>query len=175
MSSVIFSENDCEFIKSYWDDNKSINGSGRISIKLDEVNNVSYNRKVSGYYMDFDEDILLNFILKKLIKINIKSITQSSVKMAKYKKGDYFEPHHDFNFYGKGAIYKTLVVQLSDPSTYIGGDLYVKDIPQPKEQGSYSLFLSSDIHEVKLVQDGIRFSLTIFLQESDFTNKKSII
>lgn len=175
MSSVIFSEKDCEFIISYWDDNKSLNGSGRISLKIDEANNVSYNRKVSGYYMDFNEDILLDFILKKLIKINIKSITQSCVKIAKYKKGDYFEPHHDFNFYGKGAIYKTLVIQLSDESTYVGGDLCVKEIPQSRKQGSYSLFLSSDIHEVKLIESGSRFSLTIFLYESDFINTKTLI
>jgi predicted 2-oxoglutarate/Fe(II)-dependent dioxygenase YbiX len=175
MSSVIFSKNDCDFIKSYWDDTKSLNGSGRISFKIDEVNTISYNRKVNGYYIDYNDTILLNFILERLQKINIKSITPAYVKIAKYKKGDYFEPHHDFNFYGKGSIYKTLVVQLSDASTYIGGDLYVKGVSQPREQGSYSLFFSSDIHEVKLVENGIRFSLTIFLQETDFINTKTLI
>jgi hypothetical protein len=180
MSSVIFSKEDCDFIKSYWDDSVSLN-TPRSSYKIDEVNTLSFKRKVKGHYIDYNDITLLNFIFKRLKKINIKPISRSSseaqlsVKIAKYTKGDYFEPHHDFNFYGKGAIYKTLVIQLSDPSTYTGGDLYVKDIPQPREQGSYSLFLSSDIHEVKLVKDGIRFSLTMFLQESDFTNKKSII
>lgn len=175
MSSTIFSKDDCDFIKSYWDESKSLNGSGRSSFKIDEVNTISFNRKVKGYYIDFTDSTLLNFILERLSKIDIKSIEQSTVKIAKYVKGDYFEPHHDFNFYGKGSIYKTLVVQLSDPSTYVGGDLYVKDIPQTREQGSYSLFLSSDIHEVKIVEEGERFSLTIFLYESDFINTKYII
>jgi predicted 2-oxoglutarate/Fe(II)-dependent dioxygenase YbiX len=173
MSSIIFSKDDCDFIKSFWEDSKSLNGFGRALRKIDEVNSISVNRKVKGYYIDYKDSTLLNFVLKRLSKINIKSIR--SVKIAKYSKGDYFEPHHDFNFYGKGAIYKTLVIQLSDPSTYVGGDLYVKDVPQSREQGSYSLFLSSDIHEVKIIEKGIRFSLTIFLNESNFINTKSII
>ncbi len=175
MSSIIFSKDDCDFIKSYWDDTKSLNGSKRDYYKIDEINTISYNRKVSGYYIDYDDTTLLNFVLNKLQKIDIKSITGSHVKIAKYIKGDYFEPHHDFNFYGKGAIYKTLVIQLSDPTEYVGGNFCVKGIAQSREQGSYSLFLSSDIHEVKLLESGTRFSMTIFLYESDFTHKKSII
>lgn len=173
MSSILFSKDDCDFIKSYWDDSKSLNGSGRGSYKIDNLNEISFKRKVKGYYIDYTDSTLLNFILKRLSKIDIKSI--DVVKIAKYSEGDYFEPHHDFNSYSKGAVYKTLVIQLSDPTTYIGGDLYVKNVPQPREQGSYSLFLSSDIHEVKLIEYGIRFSLTIFLYESDFINSKTII
>jgi hypothetical protein len=175
MTSIIFSKDECEFIKSYWNDSISLSGGGRAPFKIDDENTIYFNRKVKGSYIDFTDETLLNFIIPKLSKIGIKSIQQGGVKISKYSKGDYFEPHHDFNFYGKGAIYKTLVIQLTNPSNYIGGDLYVKDIPQTREQGGYSLFLSSDIHEVKLVEDGERFSLVIFLYESDFVNSKYII
>jgi predicted 2-oxoglutarate/Fe(II)-dependent dioxygenase YbiX len=130
---------------------------------------------MKGGYIEYNDVNALNFIINKLKVIGLKSIQSSAFKISRYSKGDYFGPHHDFNYYGKGAIYKTLVIQLSDPKDYIGGDLYVKDVPQSREQGSYSLFLSSDIHEVKLLEEGIRFSLTIFLNESDFINTKSII
>jgi hypothetical protein len=174
MSSIILSKDDCEFIKSYWNDSLSLSG-GRSIFKIDEINTLSFRRKAQGGYIDYTGEYLVNYIKEKISVIDIKSINNSSVKISKYTKGDFFEPHHDFNFYGKGAIYKTMVIQLSNSADYIGGDLYVKDIPQPREQGSYSLFLSSDIHEVKLIEEGIRFSLTLFLSESDFTIPKSII
>jgi hypothetical protein len=174
MSSIILSKDDCEFIKSYWNDSLSLSGDRGI-FKIDEINTLSFRRKAQGGYIDYTDEYLVNYIKEKISIIGIKSIQTNSVKIAKYSTGDYFSPHHDFNFYGKGAIYKTLVVQLSDSAEYIGGDLCVKDIPQPREQGSYSLFLSSDIHEVKLVENGTRFSLTIFLYETDFINTKYVI
>jgi hypothetical protein len=176
MSHIILSKDDCNFIKSFWDESFAIilNNSRKL-VKLDDINNISFKSPMKGVCIDYHDINLLNFIINKLQVIDLKSIHTNSVKISKYSTGDYFGPHHDFNFYGKGAIYKTLVIQLSDPSEYIGGDLYVKDNPQPREQGSYSLFLSSDIHEVKLVENGTRFSLTIFLNESDFINTKYII
>lgn len=175
MSLVLFTQQECDKIKSYWNEDISLDGAGRASFIIDETNTVSFNRRVKGRYIDYTDSELINFIVPNLSKIGIKSITQGAVKISKYTEGDYFEPHHDFNFYGKGAIYKTLVVQLSDPNTYLGGELYVKGIPQTRVQGGFSLFLSSDIHEVKLIQKGERFSLVIFLYERDFENSKSII
>jgi hypothetical protein len=176
MSSIILSEDDCNFIKSYWDESQSTySDNSRDLFKIDEVNTISFKSPIKGYFIEHRDHTLLNFIINKLQVIDLKSIQSGAVKITKYSKGHYFAPHHDFNYYRKGAIYKTLVIQLSDPTDYVGGDLYVKDVPQPREQGSYSLFLSSDIHEVKLLEEGIRFSLTIFLNESDFINTKSII
>jgi Rps23 Pro-64 3,4-dihydroxylase Tpa1-like proline 4-hydroxylase len=173
MSSIIFTKSDCDFILSYWDDSKSIDGSGRGSYRLDDKNSVSFKRNVKGCYIDYNNLELIDFIVKRLSALSIKSI--SGVKIAKYSKGDYFEPHHDFNSYSRGAVYKTLVAQLSAPHSYIGGDLFVEGKPQPREQGAYSLFLSSSIHEVKLIEEGTRFSLVIFLFESDFNKAKVLI
>jgi hypothetical protein len=176
MSSVIFSKDDCEFIKSYWNELESTySDNSRDLFKLDDVNTISFKSPIKGYFIESRDDNLLNFIINKLRVIDLISIKNGAVKITKYSKGHYFAPHHDFNYYGRGCIYKTLVIQLSDPTDYIGGDLYVKEVPQNREQGSYSLFLSSDIHEVKLIEEGIRFSLTIFLNESDFINTKYII
>ena len=176
MSSIILTKNDCEFIKSYWSEsNYTISNNSRNLFKIDDINTISFKSPMKGGYVECNDMDVLNFIINKLKVIGLKSIQSSTFKISRYLKGDYFGPHHDFNFYGKGAIYKTLVIQLSDPSEYIGGDLYVKDIPQTREQGSYSLFLSSDIHEVKLVEYGTRYSLTLMLNENDFVNTKSII
>lgn len=172
---MLLSKSDCEYILSFWNDSISNGSSKYLKYDIDSETTITYRTKVSGNYIDFNNHPILNkFLLEKLNKIGITNIP-SGFKIAKYSKGDYFEPHHDFNFYGAGALYKTLVIQLSDPSTYIGGDLCVKGVPQTRKQGDYSLFLSSDIHEVKLVEDGTRFSLTFFLSESNFEFHKSII
>jgi hypothetical protein len=172
---MLLSKDECEYIKSFWDESISNGSSKYLQRKLNDGTTITYRTNVSGRYIDFQTNKLLeDFLLEKLKPLGVISLS-SSIKLARYSKGDYFEPHHDFNYYGEGALYKTLVLQLSDPTTYVGGDLIVKGIPQTRTQGDYSLFLSSDIHEVKLIESGYRFSLTMFLLESDFINQKSIL
>lgn len=195
MDNVLFSKEDCEYIKSFWDDFNSIDGvvyrtingnylkdittviNGVTTVQLQTENGRIITIKPKNAklkFLDLFNKELINFILSRLSKIGIKSILNNQVKITKYIEGDFFAPHRDFkNIDGFGCAYKTLVIQLSESSDYTGGTLYIKNIPQSKEQGSYSLFLSSDIHEIKRIDSGIRFSLTIFLYESDFSSAKS--
>lgn len=173
MSCVLFSKEDCDYVKSFWDESVSLNGSDRGKFETESGDIISVRRNANLKFLDLYNTELLDFIIKKISEIGIKTISNNVVKIVKYSQGDFFAAHRDFKIYDRGAVYKTLVIQLSDSLEYIGGDLYVKDKPQPREQGSYSLFLSSDIHEVKLVEDGVRFSLTIFLYESDFSLPKT--
>ena len=195
MENVLFSKKECEYIKSFWDDFNSIDGvvyrttdgnyhkgithtiddatSGQVQTKDGRIISIKpINAKLK--FLDLFNKELINFILSRLSNIGIKSILNEQVKITKYIEGDFFAPHRDFKNRDKnGFTYKTLVIQLSESSDYTGGDLYVKNNPQSKEQGSYSLFLSSDIHEIKRIDSGTRFSLTIFLYESDFSSTKS--
>ena len=175
MNNIIFNKDECDYIKSFYIEGLSENGSAPLIVHIDDNKTLSIKRKASAKYIDLTHSDLIDFILKKLKKIKIKSISSESVKIVKYSKGDYFEKHTDFNKYGRGATYKTLVIQLSDSSDYIGGNLVVNTIPQPRELGSYSLFLSSTEHEVTTVLSGTRFSLTIFLTQEDFYHKSKII
>jgi hypothetical protein len=195
VENVLFSKKECEYIKSFWDDFTSIDGVVYRTIDNNYLKDASHiidgpthgqvqmedgriisikptNAKLK--FLDLFNKELINFLLNRLSKIGIKSILNNQVKITKYIEGDYFAPHRDFKKTDKnGSTYKTLVIQLSELSEYTGGELYVKNIPQSKEQGSYSLFLSSDIHEVKRIDSGTRFSLTIFLYESDFSFAKN--
>jgi predicted 2-oxoglutarate/Fe(II)-dependent dioxygenase YbiX len=195
MENVLFTKEECEYIKSFWDDSNSIDGvvyrttdgnylksiahvidgSTTGQVQTEEGRIISIKPKNAKLkFLDLFNKELIDFILSRLSKIGIKSILNNQVKITKYIEGDFFAPHRDFKSTDKfGSTYKTLVIRLSDSSDYTGGDLYVKNIPQTKEQGSYSLFLSSDIHEIKRIDSGTRFSLTIFLYESDFSSVKS--
>ena len=171
---MLLTVKDCEFILTFWDEEKSIKSTKYLHQKIDDINTIKFRTKVSGRYMDIANADLTSFLLSKLYPLGIKTLPES-VKIARYVEGDYFEPHHDWNFYGTGAMYKTLVIQLSDETSYDGGTLYVKDIPQTRKQGDYSLFLSKELHEVKLITRGIRYSLTYHLLESNFYNVKTVI
>lgn len=174
MNKVILTDDDCRYIKSFWNDEISLDGTGRGLYKVNSDLEISFKREVKGNYIDIASEKLNRFLVSKLKAINIKSITLGGVKLAKYSQGDYFMPHRDFNYYGKGAVYKTLVLQLTKSTEYTGGDLYVENKPQTRIQGGYSLFLSSKLHEVKLVEKGTRQSLVIFLIEEDFDIPKKL-
>jgi hypothetical protein len=174
MNEIVLSSSDCNYVKSFWNDEISLDGAGRGLHKISDDVEISFKRNVKGHYIDFKSDILISFLLEKLKVIKIKSITTGGVKLAKYVQGDYFLPHRDFNYYGSGALYKTLVIQLTNPSDYLGGDFYVENIPQTRIQGGYSLFLSSKEHEVKVIENGTRYSLVLFLLEEDFDIPKKL-
>lgn len=68
------------------------------------------------------------------------------------------------NSYGRKI---SMVVQLSDPSDYEGGELQVdegKPVTMPKERGSVILFPSYMRHRVTPVTRGTRWSLVIWVQ-----------
>ena len=174
MDNVVFTKEECEYIQSFFNEN--------LAIGDDEPRYLEYNGKpieirknAKGSYQEITDSTLIKFIVDKLNPLDIISIKRECLNLIRYQEGDYFEKHSDFSKYGIGATYKTMVIQLSDPSKYEGGDLYVKDIPQDRTQGSVSIFLSSDIHEVTKVLKGTRFSLSTFLYEEDFVFSKSIL
>jgi len=175
MNKVIFSGKDCKFIKSFFDDKLALDGSDPLIVEVDSTTTLNIKRKAKAKYIDCQDKTLIDFLLTKLILLGIISISNNTAKLVKYSEGDYFEKHTDFNKYGIGANYKTLVVQLSEDTSYQGGDLIVEGEKQNREQGSVSIFLSSKIHEVTKVVKGTRWSLTLFLSGSDFYSVKSLI
>ena len=170
----LLSPDDCDHVLSFWDEKTSTKSTKYMSKKIDEVNTINLLTRAKGRYSDISNPNLNEFLLTKLRPIGVINLPET-VKILKYSEGDYFEPHHDFHFYGKGHVYKTLVIQLTDPNTYSGGDFFVKDYPKSRFRGDYALFLSSEIHEVKKVTRGTRFSLTIFFEEADFIPTKTAI
>jgi predicted 2-oxoglutarate/Fe(II)-dependent dioxygenase YbiX len=175
MSYVLLSKEECEFVKSFFIEDEALDGKDPLIIDLDSKNTLSIKRKASAKYLDISNAELVDFLLMKLSPIGIVSISNRTVKLVRYSKGDYFEKHTDFYKYGNGANFKTLVIQLSASDEYEGGNLLVKDVSQNRELGSFALFNSSDVHEVTEVTYGVRFSLTLFLMHKDFFRTLSLI
>lgn len=173
MESIVFSKEDCEFIKSFWDNRYTISGKEyTVQHKGDETLVIKHD--ASGFCINNSNTTLLNFIVDKLKNFGITSVGLGSVKVVRYKLGDYFAPHRDYIKYDDRIIHKTAVIQLSDEKDYSGGTLKVRGVPKSRKQGSLTLFNSSELHEVTEITKGERFSLVLFLFKEDLSFSKSL-
>jgi predicted 2-oxoglutarate/Fe(II)-dependent dioxygenase YbiX len=98
--------------------------------------------------------------------------------LARYNSGGYRTWHIDGGFNeGWNNLYVnrclTSVLQLSCPDSYKGGKLdffsYLKPNDRANLQGTLLIFPSSFFHQVKMIKEGERFSLTTFLSTEEFT------
>lgn len=103
------------------------------------------------------------------------------IQIHEYPEGGVYAPHHDWG----GVIDPnrtdlcrklTVVVQLSDPSEYEGGDLdFYTGVPLTEQErtdirakGTLVTFPGFVLHGVKPITRGMRYSLTAFCVGPDF-------
>lgn len=85
-------------------------------------------------------------------------------QLTKYEKGNKYDMHVDAGLYGTPMPRKlSIVVQLSDPNDYEGGELDILctdgDIEMLRGQGDVIVFPSYMYHKVREVTKGTRYSL----------------
>ena len=113
----------------------------------------------------FNHGLIANF--KGNWGFDIESSEQA--QLGEYGQGGHYDWHVDEEFFNKekGRHRKvSVVMQLSDPSTYEGGDLllgYSQKTPASREQGAIVAFPSELMHKVMPVTKGIRYSATVWL------------
>lgn len=174
MNKTIFTKEECDYIKSFWNNSNVIESGGRQLIQL-ENNILSINSECSGHLNYFNEKHeLFNFVLNRFKQINVKKIT-SAIKITKYVKGDYFLPHKDFQYYENGELSRTIVIQLSENNEYCGGDLIVENVVQNRNIGECITIKASQLHEVTEITSGVRYGLVVFLLNEDMDFPKIII
>ena len=174
MSNVLFTSGDCEYIKSFWKDSISSDGEGYGTASINNQH-INIRREVKGHYLNITDSDLLTFTVPKLKTLGVVGIISGVGKLTKYTAGDYFKPHRDFQQDDIGLIRKTLVIQLSDSTDYVGGDLIVEGKKQSRELGSCNIFNSDALHEITLIESGIRTGLVLFLFDKDLKIINSVI
>lgn len=167
---VIFSKEDCEYIKSFYSQFDEVDG-----MSTHTLNNlqIKFRKGSSAKFVTIDNSELKDFLLQKLKPLKVKNIP--SIKIMKYVEGGSLAKHQDFSKYGVDIIYKTLLIQLSESTDYIGGDLIVEGTPQSRVIGSIATISPTAEHEVTILEKGERYSLVLFLYESDFDIQKTLI
>lgn len=79
--------------------------------------------------------------------------------LTQYSVGSFHLPHTDFQS-NEWYREKVVTIQLSDTNDYVGGDLKIGEHILPRDIGCALVYNGKDVHEVTMVTDGIRFSLT---------------
>lgn len=108
---------------------------------------------------------------RELIPRNMSSDLVEHIQIAEYNsdiKGHY-NWHQDVGTEGETSRRRlSVVVQLSDPLDYDGGDLQMRTTSNaftlPKEQGQIYIFPSYMLHRVTPTTKGIRYSLAMWIQ-----------
>lgn len=121
----------------------------------------------------------MEWVMERLIELVRRSNTDKfdfdlrefaeSPQAASYKSSEagHFAWHSDIG-HGVAACKRklTLVLQLSEPSTYDGGDLEImlgaQVLSANRAQGCVSVFPSFSLHQVTPVKSGVRHSVTVW-------------
>lgn len=94
------------------------------------------------------------------------------LQFTEYNAPDEHYQQHTDRIYGHGIRKLSIVIQLSDPKTYKGGELsmYVSSKPDimKKEKGTLIIFPSFVLHKVSPVTKGTRYSLVAWVTGKPF-------
>ena len=99
------------------------------------------------------------------------------VQFATYKKQDFYDYHRDCDIVQPLYRKLSVTVQLSDPETYKGGDLFIRHIwgktnlpidEQLRSRGTIIVFPSLLLHSVTRIIKGTRHSLVQWYSGPDF-------
>lgn len=118
--------------------------------------------EVCGLPLNHNIHNFLNNIWEEAITFfnsRIDFIEQYSLKG--YTAGSFFSEHHDNYICVTDNIDRklTLIVQLSEDSDYVAGDVFVNKVKLPRSIGSVIIFPSSLKHNVTKLKSGERWSL----------------
>lgn len=114
---------------------------------------------------------IINGMNDQFFKFDLYGMDQG-IQFTQYSApGEHYDWHIDRGML-TGTRKLSLVVQLSDPSTYEGGELELwfggEPTIAPKEQGMMILFPSYVMHRVKPVTSGVRNSLVCWISGPPF-------
>lgn len=169
----LFSQQDCEYIKSFYDSAVEKNEKG-FKIKSDKYpQGIAIKDGSAVSWNEIQNDTLDRFLVSKLKSLDIVSLPY--LKLMKYGVGNEMKPHRDFQSYDASTIYRSTTIQLSSPDDYKGGELYVEGIKASNIQGTVIIFNPYQRHWVTEITEGERWVIVAFLEETHFNRKKNLV
>ena len=172
-----FTEDECEWIIEYGKLVQSYNGT--IGVEGKELDKTIRDSKVSWLVPAKEFEWVYDRLTAVVMDVNINNYRfdlfgfQEALQFTEYNEpGGHYGKHVD-NMY-KGPIRKlSVIVQLSDPSKYEGGDIEMHLADEPtimdKKRGDVIIFPSSVLHAVTPVTKGTRHSLVGWITGKPFT------
>lgn len=91
------------------------------------------------------------------------------IQLIRYDPGDHYDWHMDFGNMQFSQRKLSIVIQLTDPSEYEGGDLeFFRNGTAPRDQGTLILFPSFMYHRVTTITQGLRRSLVAWISGNPY-------
>lgn len=103
-------------------------------------------------------------------RFNLSGFTEP-LQLTKYEHGGHYDWHTDFGSQASSIRKLSVVIQLTDPTTYEGGNLEfmgVKGKDIERNQGDMIVFPSFEYHRVTPVTKGVRHSLVTWISGNTF-------
>ena len=154
-----------EDVKSFDEsvEESTVGADGRINTKLRTSKNswVPVNHWIHGLVWSFVDNAN-----KKNFEYDIRGFDGDRIQYTHYSEGDFYSWHQDDTLASEDILVRKLsiVVQLSDPEEYEGGNLELLGVFDqkyivPRTKGTIIIFDSRTRHRVTKVRSGHRRSL----------------
>lgn len=161
-----FTHEECDKIvntfKNICNDDATVFSKDSQNIRKTKITWIPYNNTTRWIYDKiFKMAVEANNTMFNLTITNIRDCIQFGVYDSSF--GGKYGEHIDIGANEFSQRKLSVCVQLSDPSDYEGGELYIRKCNTPNGKGSVSVFPSFLEHRVETVTSGIRYSLVLWL------------
>ncbi len=174
VAQMTFLPHEVDQIKALWDGKNSEQAAleGDIQYK-DELR----KSKVSPVLSNDQNNWIFERITSKVIEANSYYAFDFSgffepLQLAAYTIDDHFDWHLDFGIGAASNRKLSIVIQLSDPDDYEGGDLEFRinntTVKAPRDKGTAIIFPSFIMHRVTKITKGTRYSMVGWVSGTPF-------
>ena len=171
----LFSLKECEEIIKIGKKNKFYSSKVGSAEKMDSKQrsgNISWINPLPNTQWIFKKiSFCINDLNKKFFKFDLDGFPEG-FQFTHYKKKQFYDWHIDRGYGSNYARKLSFSIQLTDPSTYKGGDLLLKDSAKEdimnRKIGTLIIFPSFTLHKVTPVTKGERYSLVGWSSGSNF-------
>jgi len=153
-----------------------------IGFNLDNHEDLDHRRSIIRWLDTKNTDADIAHVLMNFIKTSNRNnfgfdiSEMNEIQFTEYHgdRSDKYDWHHDVYFENPSPYDRKLsiIVQLSHPMDYAGGDLEFFNMVSPpetfKKRGSVLVFPSFFPHRIKPVTDGLRYSLVSWIEGPKF-------
>ena len=101
------------------------------------------------------------------IKDKLPNCNPEIFRILKYRVNNFVHRHADSSKMGERITNASLIIQLSDPENYKGGEVIVGDELVELQPGDGVLYFYGEEHEVRKIKQGVRFVINIRLFKQD--------
>ena len=164
---VIFSPDECSLIL------KSTGEWNRSEVYNEDNESIISDIRTSQEKHPTNEDLPTDLLLDKLGIFGVTKIPKVR-KIVRYETGQYYNTHVDKNKIHNVERHRTILIQLTDPSEYEGGQVFlhqyvgVPKVPFDKTIGNVVMFNSEIPHHIETITSGVRYVFVLFSEEGDY-------